>query len=88
MGEPMSTVLYIVCEPKDEGRPLALARIEDREALIVAARAAVSEAEARARVAEGHDELLSELRQEAADRLRSSLEKLIPDLTLPTTHIM
>jgi len=84
----MSTVLYIVCEPRDAGKPLALARIEDRDALIVAARAAVLEAEARARVAEGRDELLSELQQEVADRLRSSLERLIPDLTLPTTQIM
>jgi len=84
----MSTVLYIVCEPKDEGRPLAVARIEDKDALMVAARAAVSEAKARARVAGRHDELLSELHQEAADRLKSSLEKLIPDLTLPTTQIM
>ncbi len=84
----MSTVLYIVCEPKDAGKPLALARIEDREALIVAARAAVSEAEARVRIAGSHDELLSELQQEAADRLRISLERLIPDLTLPTAQIM
>lgn len=84
----MSIALYIVCEPKNTGKPLALARIEDRPALLAAARAAVTEAEARARDFEKADEVLGELHREEAHRLRSSLERLIPDLTLSGGPIM
>ena len=84
----MSIALYIVCEPKDAGKPLALARIEDRGALIAAARAAVSEAEARADHVESCDVVLGELQREEAHRLRNSLERLIPDLTFVATPIM
>lgn len=84
----MSVALYIVCEPKDAGKPLALARIEDRRTLVAAARVAVFEAEARARDSETCDEVLGELQREEACRLRNSLERLIPDLRLSATPIM
>jgi hypothetical protein len=77
----MSIALYIVCEPRDRGKPLALARIEDRMALLAAARAAISEAEARANDIDDYDEVLGELQREEAQRLKNSLERLIPDLT-------
>ena len=84
----MSIALYIVCEPRDAGKPLALARIEDRRTLVAAARAAVFEAEARARDSEDRDAVLGELQREEACRLRSSLERLIPGLALVSTPVM
>jgi hypothetical protein len=84
----VSIALYIVCEPKDAGKRLALARIEDRAVLVSAARAAISEAEARAVDVEECDEVLGELHHEEARRLKSSLKRLIPDLTFSGTQIM
>jgi hypothetical protein len=84
----MSIALYIVCEPKDAGKPLALARIEDRSALVAAARAAISEAEARANGVEELDQVLWELHREEARRLTDSLNRLIPDLTFAGAQIM
>ena len=80
--------MYIVFEPKDPGKRLALARTEDRCTLVAAARAAVSEAEARARDLEKGDVVLGELHREEACRLKCSLERLIPDLIFPATPIM
>jgi hypothetical protein len=84
----MSIALYIVCEPKDAGRSLALARIEDRTVLVTAARAAISEAEARAEGVQECDEVLGELHREEVSRLKNSLERLIPDLTCAGTQMM
>ncbi len=67
---------------------MALARIEDRAALLAAARAAISEAEAKAKDVRDYDELLGELQHGEAERLRHSLERLIPDLVFPSCSLM
>jgi hypothetical protein len=84
----MSLSLYIVCEPKTAGKSMAVARIEDRPTLLSAARAAISEAEARALHLETVDEVLGELQREEAQRLRICLERLMPDLLETPTSVM
>jgi len=75
----MSVELVIVYEPQD-GRPLSVAKVPDRELLLSAARAAIDQAEVQADVLAGVDAGLGIVQREEAERLRRLLGLLIPEL--------
>jgi len=59
---------------------MALARVEDRQAVLNAAEAAIAEAEAKVVEMEATDDLFAELQRGEAEQLRRSLELVIPEL--------
>ena len=77
----MSAVaIYIVAECSAAGKPMAIARVEDRQAVLSVAKAAIAEAEAKAVQMETGDRLLAELQRYEVEQLRRSLERAIPEL--------
>ena len=70
--------LMIVYEPL-QGRPLTLARVEDRDVLLKAARTALSEMDRRADALAGVDDVLSIVQRGEADRLRRIFAMLLPE---------
>ena len=79
--------IYIVAESRAAGKPMALARVEDRQVVLNAAEAAIAEAEARAADMEESDGLLAELQRCEVEQLRHSLELVIPELRLRATSV-
>ena len=82
-----AVAIYIVAESRAAGKPMALARVEDRQAVLKAAEAAISEAEARAADMEGSDGLLAELQRGEVEQLRRSLQLVIPELRLRASSL-
>ena len=79
-----AVAIYIVAESRAAGKPMALARVEDRQAVLNAAEAAIAEAEARAEAADG---LLAQLQRGEVEQLRRSLQLVIPELRLRTSSL-
>ncbi len=75
----MKISLYITFEP-EHGRPVTLAKITDREILVAASIAALHEATKRAELMSVEDDLLGELQCQEVARLRSALERVVPEL--------
>jgi hypothetical protein len=75
----------ILYEP-ERGRPLTVARVSNRELLLIVASAAVAEAEERARQLGCADETLGAVQREETARLRRVLELLVPDLPGTVHH--
>jgi hypothetical protein len=74
-----SVVLMLVYEPAStDSGPLPVARLSDPGLTVAVAKAAVSEAEARAREISRLDEVLGRIEQLEAHRLRDLLKLLIP----------
>jgi hypothetical protein len=73
--------MVLLYEPSTaKGRPVPIARINDASMILLAARAAVAHAQARAVHLSQVDELLGEVEQIEADRLVKTLALLIPGL--------
>lgn len=73
--------LVLLYEPVSAtGRPVPVARVADPRLILEVAEIAVHEAQARADALAGADDLLGEVEQEEATRLRRVLEILIPAL--------
>ena len=72
--------LLLVYEPSG-GRPLTVARIEDRRMLLDAAQLAIVAAERRAEDLAAADSVLGEVEWAEAGRLRKVLCLLVPELT-------
>jgi hypothetical protein len=79
-----AVAIYIVAESRTAGKPMALARVEDRQAVLNAAEAAIAEAEARAEAADG---LLAQLQRGEVEQLRRSLQLVIPELRLRASSL-
>jgi len=75
-----AVAIYIVAESSAAGKPMAIARVEDRQAVLNAAKAAIAEAEAKAVQIETMDTLLAELQRYEVEQLRRSLQRVIPEL--------
>lgn len=75
----MSVRLYITLEP-ERGKPITLARINDRDLLLDAALSALQEAEAEATEMASQDKILGELQRQEASRLRQALELVLPEI--------
>lgn len=75
-----AVAIYIVAESSAAGKPMAIARVEDRQAVLNVAKAAIAEAEAKAEQMETGDKLLAELQRYEVEQLRRSLERVIPEL--------
>jgi hypothetical protein len=71
--------LYITLEGTN-GKPVTLARVDDRRLLVVAATQAIEQAQARTEQMGAEDEVLGILQGDEADRLRRALERVIPEL--------
>ena len=71
--------LLLVYEPTG-GRPLTVARVEDRRLLLDAAQLAIIAAEQRAEELAAADCLLGEVERAEAGRLRKVLSLLVPEL--------
>ena len=82
-----AVAIYIVAESRAAGKPMALARVEDRQAVLKAAEAAISEAEARAADMEEFDGLLAELQRDEVEQLRRCLQRVIPELRSNTPAV-
>ncbi len=80
-----AVAIYIVAESRATGKPMALARVEDRQAVLNAAEAAIAEAEAKAIEIGATDELLAELQRGEVEQLRRSLQRVIPELRFSTS---
>jgi hypothetical protein len=77
---PHSTVsLLLVYEPAG-GRPLTVARVDDRRTLVGAAQVAIVEAEARAELMGEADKILGEVEHAEALRLKTVLRLLVPEI--------
>lgn len=77
----MSVTLMIVLEPPT-GKPVSMARVNNRRLLIEAAAEAVHEAERKAEEWAGDDEVLGRLQKDEAGRLRRALALVIPEVQL------
>ena len=75
-----SVSLLLVYEPAG-GRPLTVARVQDRRMLLHAAQLAILAAEQRAEEFGAADRLLGEVERAEAGRLRRVLSLLVPELT-------
>ena len=82
-----AVAIYIVAESRAAGKPMALARVEDHQAVLNAAEAAIAEAEARAADREESDGLLAQLQRDEVEQLRRCLQLVIPELRLRATSI-
>lgn len=79
--------LLLVYEPVG-GRPLTVARVDDRAMLLDAAQLAILAAEKRAEDLAAADRVLGELERAEAGRLRKVLSLLVPGLkTADAKHI-
>ncbi len=78
-----AVAIYIVAQ--SSGTPMALARVDDRQAILSAAEAAIAEAEAKAMEMEAADDLLAELQRGEVEQLRWCLQLVIPELRLRAT---
>jgi hypothetical protein len=73
--------LILVYEPATaSGRPMPLARTADPELILAVAEQAIGDAISRAANLSKADEVLGEVERAEADRLRTILTTLIPDL--------
>jgi hypothetical protein len=75
----MSVHLYITLEP-ERGKPVTLARVEDRDLLVNAALSALQQAEHLAVEMGSQDKTLGELQRQEASRLRQALELVLPEI--------
>jgi hypothetical protein len=71
--------LLLVYEPAG-GRPLTVARVDDRRILLDAAQRAISEAQQRAEELSSADCVLGEVERAEAGRLRTVLGLFVPEL--------
>jgi hypothetical protein len=69
--------LYIILEPA-RGKPVTLARVNDRELLTEVAVAALDEAERAVHQMASEDPVMGELQRQEATRLRTALELVLP----------
>lgn len=69
----------------DSGRPLTVARVDDRRLLVAAAEAAIQESRDRATQLAEVDAVLGAVEQEDAERLRRVLGILLPEVSEPPT---
>lgn len=76
----MDLGLLIVYDPKDGRRPFVLTRVNDRAALVQAARAALAESQSRAKAIAGHDEILATLERNEDKKLKRIFSFLLPEL--------
>ena len=74
-----TVTLLLVYEPAG-GRPLTVARVQDRRMLLDAAHLAILVAEQRAEELAAADRVLGEVERAEAGRLRRVLSLLVPDL--------
>jgi hypothetical protein len=74
-----SVSVLLVYEP-DGLKPLVVARLDRRSLLVEFAKAAISEAQARAMLVVGADRVLGDLQREEANRLLRVLSRLLPEL--------
>lgn len=73
--------IVLVYEPQSaNGRPIPVARSKDPELVLAVARQAMGEADSKAVTLSESDELLGEVENAEAERLRSILLTLIPEL--------
>jgi hypothetical protein len=75
----MSVRLYITLEP-ERGKPVTLARVNDRDLLVDAALLALQEAESIADEMASQDTTLGLLQRQEASRLRQALELVLPEI--------
>jgi len=75
----MSVRLNITLEP-ERGKPITLARVEDRDLLVNAALSALQQAERLAVEMGSQDTTLGELQRQEASRLRQALELILPEI--------
>lgn len=76
-----NVALLLMYEPTTaKGRPVPVARVEDKKLVLEVARAAVRESQERADVMASADELLGEVEHEEAGRLLRTLEILVPEM--------
>jgi hypothetical protein len=80
----MEIGLYITLEP-DHGKPVTLARVNDRALLASAAAAALDEAVRMVDQMAAEDPLLGELQRQEVSRLRKAIDLVLPGTC--TTHI-
>ena len=77
-----NVVLVLLYEPATaRGRPVPIARILNAELTLLAARHAITEAEARAAELEQADDFLGEAERAEVQRLRNVLAMLIPGIS-------
>ena len=78
---PEVSVVLVYDSPT--GKPIMLARSDDRRLLVRVAMTAIGEAQARAEIFKQTDETLGTIEREEAIRLERLLNRLVPELATP-----
>ena len=78
-----SVALMLIYEPLSaQAAPVPIVRVLDNSLIVAVAEAAVSQADDRARQLAGLDEVLGQMEEIEAQRLRTLLAFLIPELSV------